>query len=103
MNQIHDSYSLLTAFAVGLCAVSAAVGAQAQEETVIEEIVVRGERIDRSVKETAASVAVITAADLEKLAGPGTVTKVLSTIPNVTTTGASTTVPRFEVRVQAVY
>jgi iron complex outermembrane recepter protein len=89
MNQIHDSYSLLTAFAVGLCAVSAAVGAQAQEETVIEEIVVRGERIDRSVKETAASVAVITAADLEKLAGPGTVTKVLSTIPNVTTTGAS--------------
>ncbi len=72
---------------VGLSFLAALAGAQAQPERVakddaVDEIVVTGERIPRSLKETASSVVVITGQEIEAQAADR-VDQLLATIPNV--------------------
>ncbi len=72
---------------VGLSFFAALAGAQAQPEPVakddaVEEIVVTGERISRSLRETASSVVVITGQEIEAQAADR-LDQLLATIPNV--------------------
>ncbi len=48
-----------------------------------DRIIVTGERVKRSLKDTAASVAVFGAADLERMAAPDRIQQVLELVPNV--------------------
>src|SRR5687767_13669001 len=85
------------------------VGAEAQDPQPAEEIVVTGERVTRSVRETPSSVAVIGAKEIEQAAGADRIDQILDLIPNVQvssggegptirgqdTTGASRDLPAF--------
>src|SRR5687767_13979474 len=59
------------------------VGAEAQDPQPAEEIVVTGERVTRSVRETPSSVAVIGAREIEQAAGADRIDQILDLIPNV--------------------
>ena len=71
----------------GLCLLAALAGAQAQPKPIVDqeaadEIVVTGERVPRSLKETASSVVVITGREIDAQAADR-VDQLLATIPNV--------------------
>ena len=51
--------------------------------TSAQEIVVTGERVSRTLRETPSSVTVITARDLEKMAAPDRLDQILEMVPNV--------------------
>ncbi len=71
--------------ALSLVSVLAAGPALAQDATVLDVITVTGERIERTIAETASSVAVITDTDIEKEeAGHDAVSDVVKELPNVT-------------------
>lgn len=57
--------------------------AQAQDAVALDAITVVGERTARSRRETASSVSVLTAEDLDATPGPDTVESLLTRIPNV--------------------
>lgn len=61
--------------------------------TVLGPIVVTGERIERSLRDTASSVAVYDAEDIEDRPGLDTADDVMERVPNVTTTGTSGLAP----------
>lgn len=69
----------MSMFVAALLASAAAEAADLQPE----EIVVTGERVARSTQETAASVSVTTAADLERQAAPDRIEQVLALVPNI--------------------
>lgn len=57
------------------------------EALILSPIIVKGERLERTVKETASSVSVTTDAKLEVLPGPNTLDTIFDQTPNVTLTG----------------
>lgn len=73
-----------------LAAASAAAPSHAETSSlpVLEELIVTGERIARTQQETAASVAVTTAEDLDDLPGPDTLALIFQQTANVTSSGA---------------
>ncbi|QLC23920.1 TonB-dependent receptor [Parasphingopyxis algicola] len=81
---------------IGACvgALAQATGVAAQEVDEGEEnsaptIIVTGERVDRTLMETASSVDVFSADDINSLAVPDTVSGLLTVVPNVTQTGGN--------------
>ncbi|WP_172329461.1 TonB-dependent receptor [Mangrovicoccus sp. HB161399] len=61
----------------------AASWAQEAAPTVLGPIIVQGERIERSLEDTASSVSVIEAARVEERSGASTVDEAVNTVPNV--------------------
>jgi len=57
------------------------------KEIETDEIIVNGERVKRSLKETQSSVAVFRKQDLESMAAPDRIQDVLAQVPNVLITG----------------
>ncbi|MGL5839888.1 MAG: TonB-dependent receptor [Sphingorhabdus sp.] len=79
---------------LSLSAATAAVAQEAEDGSTAEpEIVVTGERIGKTLKETTSSVIAFSAADIEDLAGPDTVSGLLRVIPNVTQSGNGNEAP----------
>lgn len=81
---------------IGACvgALTQATAVAAQEANGSEEsseppIIVTGERIDRTLRETASSVELFSADDINALAVPETVSGLLTVVPNVTQTGGN--------------
>lgn len=80
---------------IGVCLVALAPAQPVLAQEANEDsdspvtIVVKGERIDRTLKETASSVEVFSAADIDTLAVPETVSGLLAVVPNVTQTGGN--------------
>lgn len=82
------------AWLAGISMVAVAAPAQAEEAGAPNhDIVVTAERTDRSLRETASSVAVLTALEVEKLAGTYATDDVLGRMANVTTTRPTSTGP----------
>jgi len=79
--------------AIGSAILACPAVALAQEGTSPGEIIVTGERIARSVQDTAASVDVTTGADLRDRAGSATVNDVLASVPNVQLAGTQNNGP----------
>lgn len=76
----------MPAFACLTAAAVIAVGAgpkQAEPSKAVAEIVVTGERVPRSLRETSSSVAVFTADQIEAAAAPDRIEQILALIPNV--------------------
>lgn len=61
--------------------------AGAQSLSVLDEIIVTGERQDSTVQDTASSVVVATQADLDDFAGPDTLERIYQQTANVTSSG----------------
>ena len=81
---------LLGAASLGLLAPAAA---QAEAAEAPGDIVVTTERTDRTLRETAASVSVVTADEIERLAGAYSTNDVISRVPNLVSTYPSSTAP----------
>lgn len=80
--------------AVAISTAFSSSSAYAQDEAAVEpEIVVTGERVTRSLKETASSVAVFSPDKIDSLATPDTVSGLLQVVPNVTQTGNGNEAP----------
>ena len=67
----------------GAFVLAALAGTQAFGQSATEEIVVTGERVERSLMQTAASVTVIDARQLAEQAGPHRLEQVLEFVPNL--------------------
>lgn len=72
---------------------SAAAGTQSGEVLSLAPVTVTGERVDRSLRDTASSVAIYDADALESRAGVGTTNEVLAQIPNVVASEPSNLAP----------
>lgn len=81
---------LLGAASLGLLAPAAA---RAEAAEAPGDIVVTTERTDRTLRETAASVSVVTADEIERLAGAYSTNDVISRVPNLVSTYPSSTAP----------
>jgi outer membrane receptor protein involved in Fe transport len=78
---------------IGVLAIPTAAVAQAQDGEGSDAIVVTGERIARTVQQTASSVVVTTGDDLDDRAGADTINDVLAFAPNVSAAGAQNNGP----------
>lgn len=78
---------------VGSAILMCPAGAAAQENAGAAEIIVTGERVARSVQDTAASVDVTTGEDLRDRAGSDTINDVLASVPNVQLAGTQNNGP----------
>ena len=67
--------------------------AQAQQVEEVEDIVVTGDRTDRTLRQTASSVSVLTGGEVDRLGGAYSTDDVIARIPNLVSTRPSSTAP----------
>ncbi len=81
------------AFSVATSLTALPTSAQVASLAETDDIVVTGDRTDRTLRQTPASVVVSTAADIDRLAGTYSVDDAISRIPNIVTTRPSNNAP----------
>ncbi len=81
------------AFGAGTSLAALPTAAQVAAPAETDDIVVTGDRTDRTLRQTPASVVVSTGADVDRLAGTYSVDDVISRIPNIVTTRPSNNAP----------
>lgn len=81
------------AFSVATSLAALPTAAQVASLAETDDIVVTGDRTDRTLRQTPASVVVSTAADIDRLAGTYSVDDAISRIPNIVTTRPSNNAP----------
>ena len=105
MNSIRNLFPNLIHFGIAIAIIISLFGSitTAQEETqsqdttqapvLLEEIIVTGERVERSVKETSSSIRVFGNQELQDIAGPAAVHTILELTPNLLLNGVSNNGP----------